>query len=317
MTEPKVVVSEHRSTAIVAQQKFEMGATIFRNVPGASRGTLTKFGADTDVPEDKVLIMSMVSPTAASGYYAKTELGKTYTPPATGFSAGYLSDVLRMETFGKNATDGLLIPMDADVSFDVYLGPVDAPELLRVAKIAPDGTLSLVATAPTDHSMDTQSLSVSVAEFPGDFMVLLADDPCATASPCDAKAICTNVKKGVLDELEASSSAARPTSAAASRATARSIRISCRTTSRTPRAWTTTCASRMRTCSTSAGASRRSSSTRMRSARRSSASPASARTSRPRTGSPRALAPRRTRPTRRSPRIRRCTAARSARRTTR
>merc|ERR1719399_665282 len=98
MTEPKVVVSEHRSTAIVAQQKFEMGATIFRNVPGATRVTLTKFGADTDVPEDKVLIMSMVSPTAASGYYARTELGKTYTPPATGFSAGYLSDVLRMET---------------------------------------------------------------------------------------------------------------------------------------------------------------------------------------------------------------------------
>jgi hypothetical protein len=202
-TEPKVVVSEYRSTAIVAQQKFEMGATLFRNVPGATRATLTKFGADTDVPEDKVLIMSMVSPTAASGYYARTELSKTYTPPAAGFSAGFLSDVLRVETFGKNST-GDMVAMDADVSFDVYLGPVMAPELLRVAKISPDGTMSLVATAPDDYNPDTQSLSVSVEEFPGDFIVLLADDPCATASPCDAKAICTNVKKGDLDELEAS-----------------------------------------------------------------------------------------------------------------
>merc|ERR1719487_2870184 len=202
-TEPKVVVSEHRSTAIVAQQKFEMGATIFRNVPGASRVTLTKFGADSDVPEDKVLIMSMVSPTAASGYYARTELGKTYTAPAEGFSAGFLSDVLRVETFGKNATDGLYIPMDADVSFDVYLGPIASPELLRVMKIAPDGTVSLVETTADDYDPDTKSLSVSVAEFPADFLVLLADDPCATASPCDAKAICTNTPTGTLGMLEA------------------------------------------------------------------------------------------------------------------
>ena len=84
-----------------------------------------------------------------------------------------------------------------------YLGPIMGPELLRVMKIAPDGTVSLVETTAGDYDPDTQSLSVSVAEFPGDFMVLLADDPCATASPCDAKAIPSPATRVILTRLEA------------------------------------------------------------------------------------------------------------------
>jgi hypothetical protein len=198
-TNPKVLISEHRATAIVAQEKFELGAHLFRNVPGTTRVELT----DVDKAAE-VVVMSMVSPTAASGYYARTELGRHYPAPAPVASfAGWVTDVLRLETFA-NPDNTTRKPVAAAVSLSFYLGPVARPDLLRVVRIPSSGDSSLVEVDPTlAYDATAGTLAVELGEANADFAVALARDACEETTPCDANARCTNVETAPLHHLVA------------------------------------------------------------------------------------------------------------------
>merc|ERR1719174_3533055 len=99
---------------------------------GSTRATLVSVVAasapdpNPPNPEPESVVMSLVSPTAAMGYYAETEYLTTYAELPAGLN-GYLSDVLRVEAF---APDGSYAPVTTTI--DLYIGAVAQPDLLRV-----------------------------------------------------------------------------------------------------------------------------------------------------------------------------------------
>jgi hypothetical protein len=193
-TKAKVIVTDYRGTAIISALKADLNNMVFRSAMGSTRATL-KSVASTSAAAVESVVMSLVSPTAAMGYYAETEYSTTFGE-ITG-SLGYLSDVLRVEAFQPA---GSYVPVMTTI--DMYIGAVAKAEDLRVVMI-PYGLGPVLVDAVT-YDPATMLVTISAA-FAGaaDFFITSTVDACMVANPCDAKATCTNMASGVYSLLTA------------------------------------------------------------------------------------------------------------------
>merc|ERR1719163_2572303 len=135
-TKAKVLVTDFRGTAIISALKADVNNMVMRSAMGSTRATL-KSVQSMGAPVESV-VMSLVSPTAAMGYYAETEYLTTFAelPPGT---LGYLSDVLRFEAFTVGGSY-----VQAYATIDMYIGAVARPDLLRVMVVPYGGSPVLI-----------------------------------------------------------------------------------------------------------------------------------------------------------------------------
>jgi hypothetical protein len=189
-TKAKVLVTDYRGTAIISALKVDLNSMVMRSAMGSTRATLKSVMSTEPEKAIESVVMSLVSPTAAMGYYAETEYLTTY-PENTG-TLGYLSDVLRFEAF---AEDKSYVPAMATI--DMYIGPVARPDLLRVVMIPYGGTPVLV-----DYVSTPGGVQFTAPVTAADFYITATVDACMEANPCDAKATCTNTPEGVFQILE-------------------------------------------------------------------------------------------------------------------
>merc|ERR1719502_887741 len=160
---------------------------------GSTRATLTSVESTGPEPVESV-VMSLVSPTAAMGYYAETEYLTTFAELPEGL-LGYLSDVLRFEAFDPMKA---YVPVEATI--DMYIGAVARPDLLRVVMIPYGKDPVLVEST---YSPDTMLVHFHATTSATDFFITSTVDACAMDTECDAKATCTNEPKGVYQIIEA------------------------------------------------------------------------------------------------------------------
>jgi hypothetical protein len=192
-TKAKVLVTDYRGTAIISALKADVNNMVMRSAMGSTRATLTSVTSMGAEPVESV-VMSLVSPTAAMGYYAETEYLTTFAELPEGL-LGYLSDVLRFEAF---APTGSYVSVMATI--DMYIGAVARPDLLRVVMIKYGESPVLLDPM---YNPDTMLVSFSAPVMAADFFITSTVDACMEDNPCDAKATCTNVPKGVYNALEA------------------------------------------------------------------------------------------------------------------
>jgi hypothetical protein len=178
-TKAKVLVTDFRGTAIISAMKADLSNMVMRSALGSTRATLTSvMSVDAMMAPVESVVMSVVSPTAANGYYAETEYIQPYAELPAG-TLGYLSDVLRFEAFKPDKT---YVPVAA--SFSMYIGPVAFPELLRVVMTPRGLTSVLLPPEAVTYDAEKQLVMFSVPMvMAADFFITSTVDSCMTASP--------------------------------------------------------------------------------------------------------------------------------------
>jgi hypothetical protein len=180
---PKVLITDYRATGIWSQHKWEMTPTIFRDVPAATRVTVTAWPAGAD----KVTI-TLVSPSLAKGYYAFNELGRHYALP-TGFDE-WSTDVIRVEAFDKNnlpVNGKITVDIATHIKGDEPQGP-GLESLFVLFKYDADS-----AVAPVQQAASLSGGVASVQLEAGfDYAGASATDHCADPHSCDPNADCFN-----------------------------------------------------------------------------------------------------------------------------
>jgi hypothetical protein len=190
---PKALLSESRSTAVLSgmAKKFLLTPKLFRTAPGAPSVEITDFGAADTSPF--TFVLTVVSPLAADGYYAESELGRDYAQQP-GFGP-WVSDVIRVQKFDQKT--GALAAGVATLK--VYLGAMESPENLRLFIVRPgqepemlvsyDLTIPRITTAGREEP--SGFFSFQIPEMNADYVAAVAVNECLS-SPCAENAICTD-----------------------------------------------------------------------------------------------------------------------------
>jgi hypothetical protein len=207
--QPKALISENRATALLAgvERKWELTPKIFRSALGAPIVEITSLGEGIGASS---FLVTLASPTASEGYYAETELGRTY---GAGPGAGYgpwLSDVIRVQKF-----DDAGAAQTGTASFKVYLGASKDAHLMRFFATTGGTPVRLSVPSngysPTGYSHALYTIGPNGASVPSgwyqfdapyvnaDFIAAMDVDECA-ASPCAEKASCTNGNAAMQDD---------------------------------------------------------------------------------------------------------------------
>jgi len=147
--------------------------------------------------EKSSFLLSLVSPTAAGGYFAETELGRSYGEgPGAGWS-DWMSDVIRVEKFSNSG-----VPEAGTISLSVYVGEasLETAKHMALFKAVPgeDPVLVPGAVVPLETVLGVEppvyafsgSYSVTV-EANADYLLAYDVDECA-ADACAENAVCEN-----------------------------------------------------------------------------------------------------------------------------
>jgi hypothetical protein len=216
---PKLLISPNRATNLLTGtgRRWELQKEMFRSAPGAMSLSITKLGVAS---EDSSYALTLVSPASAGGYYAETELGRSY---GKGPGAGYgpwVTDIMRFEKFGANKA-----PATGTAEVKVFLGEVSRPELLQLF-IVRKGQSPVLLDAPrqplsptmyghqeytcmdevknlppvpapcTTKNVDSAKLTgyfiFELPEANADYIAAMDIDECTDAPPCALNAMCTN-----------------------------------------------------------------------------------------------------------------------------
>jgi hypothetical protein len=172
--------------------KWKLTPKIFRTSPGAPTVEITDLGSAST--NDFTFVLTVVSPSAADGYYAQSELGRDYATQE-GFSP-WVSDVVRVQKFAT--ADGSVAAGTATLK--VYLGAMTKPEMLRVFIVRPGGepemlpeyNLVIDAINSAGNSEPSGYFTFPIVEMNADYIAAVDIDECETANPCAENAICTN-----------------------------------------------------------------------------------------------------------------------------
>jgi hypothetical protein len=191
---PKALLSETRATAVLAgmEKKFLLTPKVFRTAPGAPTAEITDLGAADTSPF--TFLLTSVSPYAAGGYYAQSELGRDYAE-VEGFGP-WVSDVIRVQKF-VTATGA---PAGGTATLKVYLGAMPKPEMLRVFVVRPGGLpemlpnydLVIPAVNSDGNYAPSGYFTFPVPEMNADYIAAVDINECETENPCAENAICSN-----------------------------------------------------------------------------------------------------------------------------
>jgi hypothetical protein len=184
---PQVLITDARAEAHIVAAKFEMTASVYRNVPGAM--TL-KFPTHTHRGQfGDLTVVALAPSTADLGKYAETEFGRTYESPK--HYTSWVTDVIRVERFSEHG--GNFSSFSASpFYFEIYAGVPD----LSMFYMDGDVPVNILTVGGSVVPLGAGYFGVTVPAheaFAAFDLVGASDVDDCTEDLCDPNAVCANM----------------------------------------------------------------------------------------------------------------------------